>query len=65
VCAVIRQWIDDADDEGRAQILEALQIAVRATPERAEVSGILPNDVSGYLPCNMHRDDYYASNNNV
>lgn len=62
ICQEIESWLDEAGDGDRAQILEALQISVQATPERAEVSGIIPSDLSSYLPCNMHRHDNSASN---
>ena len=32
LCEAIAEWVDRTDNEGRAEILEALQIAVKATP---------------------------------
>ena len=55
VCAAIGAWVDQAGDDERSQILEALQIKVSATPERAEVTGVIPNETAAYLPCDMHR----------
>jgi site-specific DNA recombinase len=41
-CALVRGWLENADTERRMMALEALQVAVTATREAAEVTGVLP-----------------------
>jgi hypothetical protein len=41
-CALVRDWLENADTERRMMALEALQVAVTATREAATVSGVLP-----------------------
>ena len=42
-CAAVGAWLDQAGDEDRQLALEALQIEVTATPDRATVKGVLPS----------------------
>jgi len=41
-CALVKDWLENADTERRMMALEALQVAVTATREAATVSGVLP-----------------------
>ena len=41
-CVLVREWLENADTERRMMALEALQVAVTATREAAEVTGVLP-----------------------
>jgi hypothetical protein len=38
----VKGWLENADTERRMMALEALQVAVTATREEAEVTGVLP-----------------------
>jgi site-specific DNA recombinase len=65
VCAKISVWLDGASDENRTLVLEALQIAIRATPNSLELSGVLPADAPGYLQKNNHADARFPVINRV
>jgi hypothetical protein len=41
-CTLVKEWLENADTERRMMALEALQVAVIATREQAEVTGVLP-----------------------
>ena len=41
-CTAVRAWLAHASDDDRRQVLEALQIAIVASRERAELSGVPP-----------------------
>ena len=49
VCRAVGRWLDEADDEKKRLALEALQISVVATRERATVSGMLPLDLPEFF----------------
>ena len=49
VCRAVGRWLDEADDEKKRLALEALQISVIATRERATVSGMLPLDLPEFF----------------
>jgi hypothetical protein len=53
---VFNTWLDGASDENRTLVLEALQIAIRATLDSVELSGVLPTDAPGYLQKNNNAD---------
>ena len=64
-CTAVGAWFDRAGERDREQVLEALQVSVTATQERATVAGVLPLDDSqlpkprvGLSPLNEHRHDY-------
>ena len=42
ICRGVLGWLDAADEADRAQVLEALQITVTASPEQAKMVGVLP-----------------------
>lgn len=48
-CGLVRQWLENADTERRMMALEALQVAVTATRDAAEVSGVLPVEAPGFI----------------
>ena len=61
-CTAVGAWLDRASERDREQVLEALQVSVTATQERATVAGVLPLDDSqlpkprvGLSPLNEHR----------
>ncbi len=63
-CTAVGAWLDRAGERDREQVLEALQVSVTATQERATVAGVLPLDDSqlpkprvGLSPLNKHRHD--------
>jgi hypothetical protein len=43
-CSLVTDWLENADTERRMMALEALQVAVTATREAAEITGVLPVD---------------------
>jgi len=43
--AAVAEWLDRADEPGKALALEALQITVLATVDEARISGVLPTQV--------------------
>jgi len=45
VCQAVARWLDQADETRKRLALEALQISVVATRERATVSGVVPLDL--------------------
>jgi site-specific DNA recombinase len=55
-CRAVGNFLDRAGPEDRALALEALQIAVRATPQEAEIHGVVPIDSDLYLHENNHPD---------
>jgi site-specific DNA recombinase len=55
-CEAVSRFPDNAGPEDRALALEALQIAVRATPIEAEVRGVVPLDTDLYGHADMHAD---------
>ena len=55
-CQAVGTFLDNAGPEDRALALEALQIAVRATPQEAEVRGIVPLDADLYCHADVHAD---------
>ena len=64
-CTAVGAWLDRASERDREQVLEALQVSVTATQERATVAGVLPLDDSqlpkprvGLSPLNEHRHDH-------
>ncbi|MCZ6708645.1 MAG: recombinase family protein, partial [Chloroflexi bacterium] len=42
ICQGVLAWLDDASEADREQVLEALQIRITASPEEAEMVGVLP-----------------------
>jgi hypothetical protein len=48
-CALVRSWLENADTERRMMALEALQVAVTATREAAEVTGVLPVEPRSFI----------------
>lgn len=55
-CEAVGRFLDNAGPEDRALALEALQIAVRATPTEAEVQGVVPLDIELYCHTDVHAD---------
>jgi len=55
-CRAVNDFLDNAGAQDRALALEALQIAVRATPQEAEIRGVVPVDSDLYLHGNNHPD---------
>jgi site-specific DNA recombinase len=55
-CQAVGRFLDNAGPEDRALALEALQLAVRATPQEAEVRGIVPLDPDLYCHADVHAD---------
>jgi len=49
VCQAVGRWLDEADESKRQLALEALQITVVATRERATVSGMIPLDLPEFF----------------
>src|SRR4051812_16142863 len=41
-CGLVKAWLENADTERRMMAFEALQVAVKATREEAEITGVLP-----------------------
>ena len=62
-CALVKGWLENADTERRMMALEALQVAVTATREEAEVSGVLPVEPPAFITekqssrCTSHVSD--------
>ena len=56
-CEAVGRFLDTAGPEDRALALEALQIAVRATPTEAEVRGVVPLDTDLYGHADVHASD--------
>ena len=48
-CALVKGWLENADTERRMMALEALQVAVTATREEAEVTGVLPVEPPAFI----------------
>ena len=48
-CLAVARWLDQPDDDKKRVALEALQISVVATRERATVSGMLPLDLPEFF----------------
>jgi hypothetical protein len=46
----VRQQIEQAGGEELAVMLSALNIEVRASPDRVEIHGVLPTDPDAFLP---------------
>jgi site-specific DNA recombinase len=55
-CEAVGRFLDNAGPEDRALALEALQIAVRATPTKGEIRGIVPFDTDVYCHADEHPD---------
>ncbi len=55
-CRAVGDFLDNAGSADRALALEALQIAVRATPTEATVHGVVPLDTDVYGHKNVHAD---------
>jgi hypothetical protein len=62
-CVAVAEWLDRAGAVDRAQALEALQIAIRATPTR--FPGVLPTDVPRYCSENEHANALCPVNDGV
>jgi hypothetical protein len=62
-CALVKSWLENADTERRMMALEALQVAVTATREEAEVTGVLPVEAPAFITkeqssqCMSHASD--------
>ena len=55
LCEAISQWLHDADERTRAEVLEALQIEVRADATAATLTGALPMpDAACFTSSNDH-----------
>ena len=48
-CALVKEWLENADTERRMMALEALQVAVTTTREVAEVTGVLPVEPPAFI----------------
>jgi site-specific DNA recombinase len=59
-CRAVGDFLDKAGPEDRTLALEALQIAIRATPTEATVHGVVPIDSDVYCLVNDHPNDYLA-----
>ena len=55
-CRAVSDFLDNAGPEDRALALEALQIAIRATPTEAVVHGVVPVDPDMHCHTNNHAD---------
>jgi site-specific DNA recombinase len=55
-CRAVGEFLDNARPEERALALEALQLAIRATPSEAVVHGVVPIDPGAYCHANNHPD---------
>jgi hypothetical protein len=55
-CRAVSDFLDTAGPEERMLALEALQIAIRATPAEATVHGVVPIDPDLYSHTNVHAD---------
>jgi hypothetical protein len=55
-CRAVGDFLDKASAEDRTLALEALQIAIRATPTEATVHGVVPIDSDPYCLVNDHPD---------
>ena len=65
-CALVKGWLENADTERRMMALEALQVAVTATREAAEVTGVLPIEAASvYHDRNNHPDARRPVNNGI
>ena len=49
VCAGVVDWVDQAGNEDRRLVLEALQVSISATKGAATLSGVLPTDTPGFI----------------
>lgn len=49
VCAAVGDWLDNADEEGQALALEALQVELRVSPGSAILRGVVPADVPEFI----------------
>ncbi len=59
VSTAVARWLDQADEAGKALVLEALQIRVLATRDEARILGILPTqlpDAIGDEPASDYLD---------
>jgi hypothetical protein len=45
VSTAVARWLDQADESGKALVLEVLQIRVLATVDEARISGVLPTQL--------------------
>lgn len=52
-CDRVRAWIANAEGDDFALLAEALQIAVSADRDRAELSGLIPDEYAS-VPCDAH-----------
>ena len=48
-CSAVAAWLDQAGDDDRVLALEALQIAIVATREEAELTGVLPIEAPEFI----------------
>ena len=53
-CRAVGDFLDKASPDDRSLALEALQIAIRATPTEATVHGVVPIDADSYCLVNDH-----------
>ena len=49
ICGAVRDWLEQADEEGRRLALDALQVTVTATAKQATVAGVLPSKVPEFI----------------
>lgn len=49
VCGAVRDWLDRSGQDGQMLALEALQVSVEATQDRAVVRGVIPGDASPFI----------------